>query len=140
MPPTHSSEFDNDATTPEEADNLSRRDTSHSFLTNEMNEVGTSSRKVVHFPQPATPSPENEAVTGIQWPVLLDESELPSPEETDVYRAQLEAKIRELIGRGMKKATAVSYAPHLVRWQVLKAKRIDKSCERILCSFLQWCN
>ncbi|KAG0358630.1 hypothetical protein BG005_002071 [Podila minutissima] len=118
------SESDDDVTTPAEANVLSGTDTSHGFRADEVNEAGASTRQAVHVPPPVTPISKSEAGAGIQWPVLLAASELRSPDEMDEYREQLQAKIKELIGRGMKQGTALSYAPHLVRWQ----SYCDESC------------
>ncbi|KAF9334422.1 hypothetical protein BG006_002179 [Podila minutissima] len=108
-----STESDDDVTTPAEANVLSGTDTSHGLRADEVNEGGASTRQAVHVPPPVTPISKSQASAGIQWPVLLAASELCSPDEIDVYREQLQAKIRELIGRGMKQGTALSYAPHL---------------------------
>lgn len=122
--PSYSTESDDDVTTPAEANVLSGTDTSHGFRADEVNEAGASTRQAVHVPPPVTPISKSEAGAGIQWPVLLAASELRSPDEMDEYREQLQAKIKELIGRGMKQGTALSYAPHLVRWQVSKTNKL----------------
>ncbi|KAG0027716.1 hypothetical protein BGZ82_008800 [Podila clonocystis] len=122
--PSYRAESDDDVTTPAEANLLSTADTSHSFRADEMNETGTSIRQAILTTPSAAPSVESEAGAGIQWPVLLAETELRNPEEIDAYPDQLRAKIKELIGRGLKEGTALSYAPHLVRWQ----SYCDESC------------
>ncbi|KAG0019063.1 hypothetical protein BGZ81_009947 [Podila clonocystis] len=122
--PSYSTESDDDVMTPANANLLSKTGTSHGFRADEMNEICTSIQQAVHVPRPATPISESEAGADIQWPVLLAETELRSPEEIDTYPDQLRAKIKELIGRGLKEGTALSYAPHLVRWQ----SYCDESC------------